>query len=69
MGKSTIVQSTVTKKPLDLFKDDVDVDSKDYSDDTPVVIPLGKLREMLHNHIDLVFGDSSYKELIQQYEE
>ena len=47
MGKSTIVESKVTKKPLDIFNDNVDLDSPDYSDDTPVVIPLGKLREIL----------------------
>ena len=66
MGKSTIVESKVSKKPLDIFNDDVDLDSSDYSDDTPVIIPLGKLRKILH---DLTFDDSTYNELIEQFKD
>lgn len=69
MGKSTIVESKITKKPLDIFNYDVDLDSADYSDDTPVIIPLGKLREILHDHIDLSFDDSTYNGLIEQFKD
>jgi len=69
MGKSTIVESKVTKKPLDIFNDDVDLDSSDYSDDTPVIIPLGKLRKILHEHIEMAFDDSTYSGLIEQFKD
>lgn len=69
MGKSTIIKSKVTTKPLDIFNDNVDMDSDDYDDDTPVVIPLGKLREILHQHIDLAFDDSTYNEFIDQFKD
>lgn len=69
MGKSTIVESTVTKKSVELFNDEVDVDSTNYDDTTPVIIPLGKLRQILHEHVDIVFHSSTYAEFIEGFKD
>ena len=65
MGKSTIVESKVTKKPLDIFNDDVDLDSSDYSDDTPVIIPLGKLKEIV-DQVLMEFDGMTYNEFVEK---
>ncbi len=68
MGKSTIVESKVTKKPLDIFNDDVDLDSSDYSDDTPVIIQLGKLKEIV-DQVLMEFDGMTYNEFVEKFKD
>lgn len=64
MGNNTVKQVQVSKKPKTL--DEVDLEEHDYGDNTPVQMSLGKLRLLLHDHVDLG-GNFNYNEFMDSF--
>ena len=55
-------------KSMGISDVDVDLDSSDYSDDTPVIIQLGKLKEIV-DQVLMEFDGMTYNEFVEKFKD